>query len=210
MESKGLSVSKSKGSIQSDIFSGLTVALALVPEAVAFAFVAGVSPVVGLYGAFMMCLITAIFGGRPGMISGATGAMAVVMVSLVSEGNAMGAPGDHTGLQYLFVTLLLVGVFQSLAGIFKLGKFIRMVPRSVMMGFVNGLAIVIFLSQLSMFKSGGVWMQGEPLWMMSGLVALTMGLLFVIPMIHKKAPAALIAIIGVSLLVIFMKMLIYV
>jgi SulP family sulfate permease len=205
MESKNIIVSSSNGSIQSDIFSGLTVALALVPEAVAFAFVAGVSPVVGLYGAFIMCLITSIFGGRPGMISGATGAMAVVMVSLVSEGNAMGAPGTHAGLQYLFITLLLVGVFQSLAGIFKLGKFIRMVPRSVMMGFVNGLAIVIFLSQLIMFKSEGAWLQGEPLLTMSGLVALTMGMLFLIPMIHKKAPAALITIISVSLLVIFMK-----
>ncbi len=198
-------VSSSKGSIQSDIFSGLTVALALVPEAVAFSFVAGVSPIVGLYGAFMMCLVTAVLGGRPGMISGATGAMAVVMVSLVSEGNAIGGEGSLDGLQYLFFTLLLVGIFQSLAGIFRLGKFIRMVPRSVMMGFVNGLAIVIFLSQLNMFKSGGVWMQGKPLWTMTSLVGLTIGLLFLIPLIYKKAPAALIAIISVSLLVVFAK-----
>ncbi len=205
MESKHIMVSKSQGSIQSDIFSGLTVALALVPEAVAFAFVAGISPIVGLYGAFIMCLLTAILGGRPGMISGATGAMAVVMVSLVSEGNAMGAAGSHAGVQYLFFTLLLVGIFQSLAGIFRLGKFIRMVPRSVMMGFVNGLAIVIFLSQLGMFKSGGSWMQGEPLYIMSGLVALTMGMLFIIPMIYKKAPAALIAIIAISTMVILTK-----
>lgn len=198
-------VASSQGSIQSDIFSGLTVALALVPEAVAFSFVAGVSPIVGLYGAFMMCLVTAILGGRPGMISGATGAMAVVMVSLVSEGNAMGGESSLAGLQYLFFTLLLVGIFQSMAGIFRLGKFIRMVPRSVMMGFVNGLAIVIFLSQLNMFQSGGVWMQGKPLWTMTGLVGLTMGLLFFIPLIYKKAPAALIAIISVSFLVIFAK-----
>lgn len=121
----------------------------------AFAFVAAVSPVVGLYVAFMMCLITGIGGGRPGMISGATGAMAVVMVSLVLEGNAMGGAGSHGGVQYLFFTLLLVGIFQGLTGIFRLGKFIRMVPRSVMMGFVNGLAIVIFLSQLNMFQAGG-------------------------------------------------------
>ncbi|CCO23412.1 SulP family inorganic anion transporter [Maridesulfovibrio hydrothermalis] len=203
MEASHTLVPSSKGSVQSDIFSGLTVALALVPEAVAFSFVAGVSPIVGLYGAFMMCLITSVLGGRPGMISGATGAMAVVMVNLVLEGNAMGAEGAHLGLQYLFFTLLLVGVFQALAGIFKLGKFIRMVPRSVMMGFVNGLAIVIFLSQLKMFKVNGEWMHGPSLWTMVALVALTMGLLFAVPRIHKKAPGALIAIIAVSVLVIF-------
>jgi SulP family sulfate permease len=196
-------ISSSKGSIQGDIFSGLTVALALVPEAVAFAFVAGVSPIVGLYGAFMMALITSVFGGRPGMISGATGAMAVVMVSLVKEGNAMGVDGSHAGLQYLFFTLLLVGVFQGLAGVARLGKFIRMVPRSVMMGFVNGLAIVIFLSQLNMFQSRGVWIEGKALWVMGGLVALTMAVIFIIPRVHKKAPGALIAIISVSLLVLF-------
>lgn len=203
MESSHFIVSDSKGSIQSDIFSGITVALALVPEAVAFSFVAGISPVIGLYGAFMMCIITSIFGGRPGMISGATGAMAVVMVNLVMEGNALGGSGSHAGVQYLFFTLLLVGVFQSLAGIFRLGKFIRMVPRSVMMGFVNGLAIVIFLSQLKMFQSNGVWIQGQPLWTMVGLVALTMAILYIIPMINKKIPGALTAIIAVSLLVVF-------
>ena len=137
------------------------------------------------------------------MISGATGAMAVVMVHLVSEGNAMGGEGSLAGVQYLFFTLLLVGIFQSLAGVFRLGKFIRMVPRSVMMGFVNGLAIVIFLSQLNMFQSGGVWMQGKPLLTMAGLVALTMGIIFLTPRIYKKAPGALIAIISVSLLVLF-------
>ncbi len=198
-------ISSSKGSVGSDIFSGITVALALVPEAVAFAFVAGVSPIVGLYGAFMMALITSIFGGRPGMISGATGAMAVVMVSLVKEGNAMGIEGSHAGLQYLFFTLLLVGVFQGIAGIARLGKFIRMVPRSVMMGFVNGLAIVIFLSQLHMFREGGTWIEGMPLVSMTVLVALTMVIIFIFPRIHKKAPGALIAIVIVSLLVIFAK-----
>ena len=203
MESNHSMVPQTKGSIQSDIFSGLTVALALVPEAVAFAFVAGVSPIVGLYGAFMMSIITAIFGGRPGMISGATGAMAVVMVHLVKEGNALGAAGANAGLQYLFVTLLLVGVLQAVAGAARLGKFIRMVPRSVMMGFVNGLAIVIFLSQLNMFKANGEWLQGTPMWTMAALVALTMALLFLIPYIHAKAPGALIAIIGVSVLVAF-------
>lgn len=202
-------VSKSHGSTGADIFSGITVALALVPEAVAFAFVAGVSPIVGLYGAFMMCFITAVFGGRPGMISGATGAMAVVMVALVSEGNAMGAAmgleSNYAGVQYLFFTLLLVGVLQISAGVFKLGKFIRIVPRPVMMGFVNGLAIVIFLSQVGMFKTGGTWLSGTPLWTMLGLVALTMAILYIAPMIYKKAPGALIGIITVSLIVIFAK-----
>jgi len=144
------------GSIKNDLLSGITVALALVPEAVAFAFVAGISPIVGLYGAFMMGLITATFGGRPGMISGATGAMAVVMVNIVKEGNELGN-SDSAGLQYLFITLLLVGIIQICAGALRMGKFVRMIPHSVMMGFVNGLAIVIFISQLGMFKIQGEW-----------------------------------------------------
>ena len=129
---------------KNDILSGLTVALALVPEAVAFAFVAGVDPLVGLYAAFMIGLITSIFGGRPGMISGATGALAVVMVSLVAQGNAMGEPTENLGLYYLFLTVILMGFIQILAGVLKLGKFVRLIPHPVMMGFVNGLAIVIF------------------------------------------------------------------
>ena len=161
--------------IKNDILSGLTVALALVPEAVAFAFVAGISPIIGLYGAFMMGLITSVFGGRPGMISGATGAMAVVMVSLVKEGEALGGPG--AGVQVLFLTLLLTGLFQIIAGVMKLGKFVRMIPSPVMMGFVNGLAIVIFLSQLGMFKSHGEWLTGVDLWTMLGLCAMTMGIM---------------------------------
>ena len=190
------------GSVKNDILSGVTVALALVPEAVAFAFVAGVSPVVGLYGAFMMGLITSIFGGRPGMISGATGAMAVVMVHLVKEGNALGG-SDAAGLQYLFFTLLLAGGIQTLAGVLRLGKFVRMIPHSVMMGFVNGLAIVIFISQLGMFKSQGEWLEGSALMVMIGLVIATMAIIFVLPMITKKIPAALTAILAVSMLVIF-------
>ena len=142
-------IRKTSQNAKNDILSGLTVALALVPEAVAFAFVAGVDPLVGLYGAFMMGLITSLFGGRPGMISGATGAMAVVMVALVKIGEEQ---GGH-GLEYLLLTLLLVGVIQMLAGVLKLGKFVRLIPHSVMMGFVNGLAIVIFLSQMGMFKT---------------------------------------------------------
>lgn len=196
-------IEKRKGNIKDDVFSGLTVALALVPEAVAFAFVAGISPIIGLYGAFMMGLVTSLFGGRPGMISGATGAMAVVMVSLVAEGNALGAEGDQMGLQYLFATLLLTGTLQILAGVFKLGKFIRMVPAPVMMGFVNGLAIVIFMSQLGMFKSQGEWLTGTSLYTMLGLVGLTMLIMWALPKISKAIPGALIAILAVSGIVIF-------
>ncbi len=192
---------------KNDILSGLTVALALVPEAVAFAFVAGVDPLVGLYAAFMIGIITAIFGGRPGMISGATGALAVVMVSLVAEGNALGAESESLGLYYLFATVILMGIIQMLAGVLKLGKFVRLIPHPVMMGFVNGLAIVIFLSQLGMFKEiiGGekVWMQGFQLWIMIGLVALTMGIMFGLPKLTKKLPEALVAILVVSGIVIF-------
>ena len=200
-------ISKRAANAKDDILSGLTVALALVPEAVAFAFVAGVDPLVGLYAAFMIGIITSIFGGRPGMISGATGALAVVMVSLVAEGNAMGEVGENLGLYYLFATVILMGIIQFLAGVFKLGKFVRLIPHPVMMGFVNGLAIVIFLSQLGMFMKpvGGdmVWMQGTQLWTMIGLVALTMGIMFGLPKLTKKVPEALLAILVVSAIVIF-------
>jgi len=196
-------ITSSQGSVKDDMLSGLTVALALVPEAVAFAFVAGISPIIGLYGAFMMGLVTAIFGGRPGMISGATGALAVVMVHLIKEGNAMGPDGAMMGLQFLFATLILTGIFQAFAGIMKMGKFVRMIPHSVMMGFVNGLAIVIFTSQLGMFQSGGEWLEGGAMFTMLGLVALTMGIMFFLPKITKKVPDALAAIIVVSLIVIF-------
>ncbi len=181
-------------------------ALALVPEAVAFAFVAGVAPVVGLYGAFMMGLVTSLFGGRPGMISGATGAMAVVMVALVSQGSALGAASGMegaTGLSYLLATLLLAGGIQVVAGALRLGKFVRMIPSPVMTGFVNGLAIVIFLSQLGMFKQGGEWLQGRQLWTMLGLTALTMGIMVGLPKLTKAIPAALGAISVVSAVCIF-------
>ena len=196
---------------KNDILSGLTVALALVPEAVAFAFVAGIDPLVGLYGAFMMGIVTALFGGRPGMISGATGAMAVVMVFLIQKGNQVGdalsVPVENLGLQWLFITLLIVGAIQISAGIFKLGKFVRLIPHPVMMGFVNGLAIVIFLSQLGLFKeniNGEMqWMSGDNLWMMLGLVCLTMAIMYGLPKLTKKIPAALIAIVVVAAIVIF-------
>ena len=198
---------KRTANAKNDILSGLTVALALVPEAVAFAFVAGVDPLVGLYAAFMIGLITSVFGGRPGMISGATGALAVVMVSLVAEGNAMGEAGENLGLYYLFATVILMGIIQMLAGVFKLGKFVRLIPHPVMMGFVNGLAIVIFLSQLGMFKEvingEKVWMEGNQLWIMLGLVALTMGIMLGLPKLTKKLPEALIAILVVSAIAIF-------
>ena len=199
-------IRKRAANAKNDILSGLTVALALVPEAVAFAFVAGVDPLVGLYAAFMIGLITSIFGGRPGMISGATGALAVVMVTLVAQGNAMGAEGENLGLYYLFATVILMGFIQMAAGFFKLGKFVRLIPHPVMMGFVNGLAIVIFLSQLGMFKEfvGGekVWMSGNDLWIMLVLVGLTMGMMFGLPKLNKKLPEALIAIVVVSAIVI--------
>jgi SulP family sulfate permease len=199
---------------KNDILSGLTVALALVPEAVAFAFVAGVDPLVGLYGAFMMGIVTALFGGRPGMISGATGAMAVVMVHLISKGNEVGlaldTPIDNLGLQWLFITLLFVGGIQILAGVFKLGKFVRLIPHPVMMGFVNGLAIVIFLSQLGLFKETvngeKVFMSGAPLWTMLGLIALTMAIMFGLPKLTKKIPSALTAIIVVAAITILGKL----
>ncbi|GGB67071.1 sodium-independent anion transporter [Henriciella pelagia] len=181
------------GRIKTELLSGLTVALALVPEAVAFAFVAGVHPLVGLYAAFIVGLITACIGGRPGMISGATGALAVVMVALVAE---------H-GVEYLFATVVLMGILQLAAGIFKLGKFIRLVPHPVMLGFVNGLAIVIFLAQLTQFQvpgtaevsghgmSGGEWLSGWPLVLMLGLVALTMLIIWGMPKFSKIVPAPL-------------------
>ncbi|MCT4370144.1 SulP family inorganic anion transporter [Yangia mangrovi] len=176
--------------IRTDILSGLTVALALVPEAVAFAFVAGVHPLVGLYAAFLVGLITALIGGRPGMISGATGALAVVMVALVA---------DH-GVEYLFATVVLMGLLQIFAGVMHWGKFIRLVPHPVMLGFVNGLAIVIFMAQLTQFKvpgtavpgvSAGEWLSGLQLWMMLALVALTMAIIWLLPKVTKVIPAPL-------------------
>jgi len=196
---------------KNDILSGLTVALALVPEAVAFAFIAGIDPLVGLYGAFMMGIVTAIFGGRPGMISGATGAMAVVMVHMIQQGNEVGnalaQPVENLGLHWLFITLLLVGVIQIAAGVFKLGKFVRLIPHSVMMGFVNGLAIVIFLSQLGLFQkttaAGAQWIQGAELYTMLALVAMTMAIMYFLPKLTTKVPAALVAIVSVALVTVF-------
>ncbi|HCH02214.1 MAG TPA: SulP family inorganic anion transporter [Vibrio sp.] len=185
----------SSQSLKNDVLSGLTVALALVPEAVAFAFVAGVDPMVGLYAAFIMGLVTSIFGGRPGMISGATGATAVVMVSLVAV---------H-GIQYLFAAILLVGVLQITAGLLKLGKFIRIVPHPVMIGFVNGLAIVIFMAQLGQFKAPDIngimtWLPQGQMMIMLGLVALTMAIIYFLPKLTTAIPSSLVAIVAVTAL----------
>lgn len=181
---------------RSDILSGLTVAIALVPEAVAFAFVASVEPLVGLYAAFIICLLTSILGGRPGMISGATGALAVVITALVVE---------H-GVEYLFATVVLMGLIQIIVGALRMGKFIRLVPHPVMLGFVNGLAIVIFLAQRGQFMENGDWLSGQPLYLMLGLVALTMIMIFmlpvVLPAVTRLIPAPLIAIVTTSLIVI--------
>ncbi len=202
MPDEGLTLAR----LRIELLSGLTVALALVPEAVAFAFVAGVHPLVGLYAAFLVGLITALIGGRPGMISGATGALAVVMVALVAQ---------H-GVEYLFATVVLMGILQIIAGAMHWGRFIRLVPHPVMLGFVNGLAIVIFLAQLGQFKvpgtmentghgmSGGEWLSGMQLYTMLGLVALTMAVIWVMPRITRIVPAPLAGIVVVAALVIGM------
>ena len=183
-----------------EILAGLTVALALVPEAIAFAFVAGVTPLSGLYAAFIVGLITALVGGRPGMISGATGALAVVMIALVA---------DH-GVEYLFATVVLMGIFQLFAGVFKLGKFIRMVPQPVMLGFVNGLAIVIGISQLSQFKTinslgESTWITGDTLMYSIIFVVLTMYIIWLLPRITKALPSTLVAILFTTILVLALK-----
>ena len=179
-----------------EVLSGLTVALALVPEAIAFALIAGLSPLTGLYAAFTIGLVTSIFGGRPGMISGATGAVAVVIVSLAKT---------H-GVEYIFAAVVLAGLIQMTAGFLKLGRFIRLVPHPVMFGFVNGLAIVIFMAQLDSFKvsdaSGAlVWMMGSQLYLMLGLVLLTMFIIWGLPKLTKKAPSSLIAILVITAIV---------
>lgn len=182
-----------KAQLKSDILSGLTVALALVPEAIAFSFVAGVNPMVGLHAAFIVWLITAIFGGRPGMISGATGALAVVMTSLVVS---------H-GVEYLFATLVLMGILQILFGLFGLGKLVRLIPHPVMLGFVNGLAIIIFLAQVGQFKVDDKWLGWSELMIMWALILLTMGIIHFLPKLTKSVPSGLVAIVAMTLAVLF-------
>ncbi|NNJ69903.1 MAG: SulP family inorganic anion transporter [Kiritimatiellales bacterium] len=196
--------------IKNDILSGLTVALALVPEAVAFSFVAKVDPVIGLYAAFMMGLITAIFGGRPGMISGATGAVAVIFAPLMIELAQPGIlPEGVTKEGYLFAAVILMGVIQMLFGFFKLGKFIRLVPHPVMLGFVNGLAIIIFKSQFEMFYVGhgehAHLLEQVPLLIMCGMIALTMAISAYLPRLTKAVPATLVAIVTVTVISVLLK-----
>lgn len=183
---------------KNEILSGLTVALALVPEAVAFSIIANVSPLIGLYTAFIIGLITSILGGRPGMISGATGAIAVVVVALVAT---------H-GVEYLFAAVVLMGLIQILIGVLKLGKLIRLVPHPVIFGFLNGLAAVIFMSQFEQFQTTAPdgsksWLNGEALYLMLGLVFLTMGIIYFLPKLTKAVPSSLVAILVVSAIVIF-------
>ena len=203
-----------------DVLAGITVSLAMIPEVVAFAFVAQIDPLVALSGAFIIGLITAIFGGRPGLISGAAGAVAVIFVTMIAEGHTKGmlfdTPIDNMGYFYLLACVILMGVIQILAGVLKIGKFVRLIPHSVMMGFVNGLAIVIFWAQVKMFthkslevSTAGVksyvssYMHGSELYIMLGLVALTMAIIWLLPKLTKKIPAALTAILVTTLLVVF-------
>ncbi|GGJ89490.1 SulP family inorganic anion transporter [Pseudomonas matsuisoli] len=176
--------------LRADVLAGLTSSFALVPECIAFALVAQLNPLMGLYGAFFICLITALFGGRPGMISGAAGSMAVVIVALVVQ---------H-GVQYFLATVLLGGVLMTLFGVLRLGKLVRMVPHPVMLGFVNGLAIVIAMAQLEHFKDGEAWLSGTPLNVMVALVLLTMAIVYLLPKLTRSVPPALVAIVGVGLL----------
>jgi len=189
-------------SIKNDLLSGITVALALVPEAIAFSFVAHVDPIVGLYAAFIMGVMTAIFGGRPGMISGATGAVAVIFAPLVIQQTAIG--GMSQGLGYLFAAVILMGIIQITVGVLKLGKFIRLVPHPVMLGFVNGLAIIIFKAQLSQFYVGSegnrTLLESGPMTIMLALVALTMLISHFLPKLTKAVPATLAAIVSVTII----------
>lgn len=179
---------KQKVDYKIEIFSGFTVAMALIPEAVAFAMIAGLEPLTGLYAAFVMGIVTAILGGRPGMISGATGAVAVVIASLAMS---------H-GVEYVFATVVLAGIIQMIAGFLRLGKFMRLVPHPVIFGFVNGLAIIIFMAQLDQFKDAqGHWLTGAPLYLLLGLVLLTMVIIWGLPKLTKKVPASLVSILFV-------------
>lgn len=203
-----------------DVLAGITVSLAMIPEVVAFAFVAQIDPLVALSGAFIIGLITAVFGGRPGLISGAAGAVAVIFVTMISEGHTKGmlldTPVENMGYFYLLAAVVLMGIIQIAAGVFKLGRFVRLIPHSVMMGFVNGLAIVIFIAQVKMFthkklqvSSEGVKeylnvaMEGVELYTMLGLVLLTMAIIWFLPKLTKKLPASLTAILVTTAIVVF-------
>ncbi|MFZ4931181.1 SulP family inorganic anion transporter [Chryseobacterium sp. Mn2064] len=176
---------------KNELLAGFTVAMTMIPESLSFAILAGLSPLTGLYAAFMMGLVTAILGGRPGMVSGGAGATIVVLIALIQS---------H-GVEYLFATVVLAGILQMLVGVFKLGKFVRLIPQPVMYGFLNGLAVIIFMAQIEQFKiteNGSVsWLQGVPLYIMAGLTALTIAVVYFFPKITKAVPASLAAIIVV-------------
>lgn len=181
---------------KNELLAGFTVAMTMIPESLSFAILAGLSPLTGLYAAFMMGLVTAILGGRPGMVSGGAGATIVVLIALIQS---------H-GVQYLFATVVLAGIFQMLVGIFKLGKFVRLIPQPVMYGFLNGLAVIIFMAQVEQFKmtdANGVvsWLHGTSLYIMSGLTALTIAIVYFFPKITKVVPASLVAILIVFAIV---------
>ncbi|MET0759987.1 MAG: SulP family inorganic anion transporter [Flavobacterium sp.] len=184
-----------KVNYKTEVLAGLTVAMTMIPESLSFAILAGFPPLVGLYAAFIMGLVTAVFGGRPGMVSGGAGATVVVLIALMKS----------NGLEYVFAAVALAGVLQIIVGLFKLGKFIRLVPQPVMFGFVNGLAIIIFMSQIEQFKSvinsQSVWLSGNPMFIMLGLVALTIAIVLLVPKITKAIPASLVAIVVVFILV---------
>src|SRR5690606_25310514 len=180
---------------KTEILAGLTVAMTMIPESLSFAILAGLSPLTGLYGAFLMGLVTSILGGRPGMVSGGAGATIVVLIALISS---------H-GVEYLFATVALAGILQITVGAFKLGKFVRLIPQPVMFGFLNGLAIIIFMAQLEQFKivENGVaqWMTSSMLYTMLGLTALTVAIVLIVPKITKAVPSSLIAILIVFAIV---------
>ncbi|WP_299120302.1 SulP family inorganic anion transporter [uncultured Tenacibaculum sp.] len=216
-------IKNKKINIKDDTLAGITVSLAMIPEVVAFAFVAQIDPLVALSGAFIIGLITAIFGGRPGLISGAAGAVAVIFVHMIAEGHKKGmlfdTPIDNMGYYYLLGAVILMGLIQVGAGVLKLGRFVRLIPHSVMMGFVNGLAIVIFIAQVKMFSHKelnispegvkeykNIFMQGTELFTMIGLVLLTMAIIWGLPKITKKVPAALTAIIITTAIVVISGM----
>lgn len=216
-------ITKQSANAKSDILAGITVSLAMIPEVVAFAFVAQIDPLMALSGAFIIGLITAVFGGRPGLISGAAGAVAVIFVTMIAEGHTKGMlfdiPIDNMGFFYLMACVILMGIIQILAGVLKIGKFVRLIPHSVMMGFVNGLAIVIFWAQVKMFSHKSLqvseegvkgyvstFMHGTELYIMLGLVGFTMAIIWVLPKITKKIPASLTAILITTLIVVFSGM----
>ncbi|WP_291101409.1 MULTISPECIES: SulP family inorganic anion transporter [unclassified Flavobacterium] len=187
-----------KVNYKTEVLAGLTVAMTMIPESLSFAILAGFPPLMGLYAAFIAGLVTAIFGGRPGMVSGGAGATVIVLIALMKS----------NGLEYVFAAVALAGVLQILVGVFKLGKFIRLVPHPVMFGFVNGLAIIIFMAQLEQFKTilnnESVWLSGSPMYIMASLVALTIGIVVFVPKLTKAVPASLVAIIVVFMLVFFL------